>query len=373
MIEIEPSVSSAGLAGFVHEWPASRVVFGPGVISVAASEAVRYGSRIAVIHDPTAKSAADRVTADAGGGVCARISEVVQHVPVHAVDEAVAIIRNARAEVLICIGGGSATGLAKGVARDLELPLVAVPTTYAGSEMTSIWGLTEGGRKTTGRATTVRPRTVVYDPELTLGLPTAISVTSGINAIAHCVEALYASDSSPLTRLAAAEGIRSMTRALPSILERPHDVGARAFALRGAWLSGWSLEVSTTGLHHKLCHVLGGLLNLPHSPLHTVLLPYTVAHITPAAVAETQIVLESLGITGLVTDAGGLIWEHHRLLGAPTSLAAIGMRETDLDRAIAEASAVLADRALPPRPAGPADLHDLIQAAFNGDRPAPWC
>ncbi|MGI5144072.1 MULTISPECIES: maleylacetate reductase [unclassified Streptomyces] len=373
MIEIEPSVSSAGLAGFVHEWPASRVVFGPGVISVAASEAVRYGSRIAVIHDPTAKSAADQVTADAGGRVCARIGEVLQHVPIHAVSEAVAIIQDARAEVLICIGGGSATGLAKAVARDLELPLVAVPTTYAGSEMTSIWGLTQGGRKTTGRATTVRPRTVVYDPELTLGLPTAISVTSGINAIAHCVEALYASDSSPLTRLAAAEGIRSMAQALPTILERPHDIDARAYALRGAWLSGWSLEVSTTGLHHKLCHVLGGMLNLPHSPLHTVLLPYTVAHITPAAVAETQTVLESLGITGLVTDAGGLIWEHHRLLGAPTSLAAIGMRETDLDPAIAEVSAVLADRALPPRPAGPADLHDLIRAAFNGNRPAPWC
>ncbi|MEU2742842.1 maleylacetate reductase [Streptomyces sp. NPDC007095] len=370
MIENEPSVSSAGLAGFVHEWPASRVVFGPGVISVAASEAARYGSRIAVIHDPTAQSAADRVTADAGGGVCARISEVVQHVPVHAVGKAVATIRDARAEVLMCIGGGSATGLAKGVARDLELPLVAVPTTYAGSEMTSIWGLTEGGRKTTGRAATVRPRTVVYDPELTLDLPTAISVTSGINAIAHCVEALYAHGSSPLTRLAAAEGIRFMARALPSILERPRDVGARGFALRGAWLSGWSLEVSTTGLHHKLCHILGGLLDLPHSPLHTVLLPYTVAHIAPAAVAETRTVLESLGITGPVTDAGGLIWDHHRLLGAPTSLAGIGMREADVDPAIAEASAVLADRALPPRPAGPSDLRDLIRAAFNGDRPA---
>src|SRR5689334_11976030 len=120
MIENEPSVSSAGLAGFVHEWAASRVVFGPGVISVAASEAARYGSRIAVIHDPTAQSAADRVTADAGGGVCARIGEVVQHVPVHAVGKAVATVRDARAEVLMCIGGGSATGLAKGVARDLE-------------------------------------------------------------------------------------------------------------------------------------------------------------------------------------------------------------------------------------------------------------
>ncbi len=373
MIEIEPSVSSAGFADFVHEWPASRVVFGPGVISAAATEAVRHGSRIAIIHDPTAKSAADRVTADAGGRVCARIGEVLQHVPLHAVNEAVALIQDARTEVLICIGGGSATGLAKAIARNLELPLVAVPTTYAGSEMTSIWGLTQDGKKTTGRATTVRPCTVLYDPELTLGLPTAISVTSGINAIAHCVEALYASDSSPLTQLAAAEGIRSMAQALPTILDQPHDINARTYALRGAWLSGWSLEVSTTGLHHKLCHVLGGMLNLPHSPLHTVLLPYTIAHNTPAAVTETQTILHNLGITGPVTDAGGLIWEHQRLLGAPTSLAAIGMQQTDLDPAITETSAALAGHTLSPRAAGPTDLHDLIRAAFHGNRPAPSC
>ncbi|WP_326632387.1 MULTISPECIES: maleylacetate reductase [unclassified Streptomyces] len=370
MIEKEPSEVSVGRVDFVHQWPASRVVFGPGKISVAASEAARFGTRFAVIHDPTAQSAADRVASDARGGVCARIGEVAQHVPVQAVTEAVAIVREARAEVLICIGGGSATGLAKGVARELGLPLVAVPTTYAGSEMTSIWGHTEGGKKTTGRAETVRPRTVVYDPELTLDLPPAISVTSGVNAIAHCVEAMYAPESSPMTRVAAAEGIRSMSRALPGILDEPRDVGVRGFALRGAWLSGWSLEVSTTGLHHKLCHILGGLLDLPHSPLHTVLLPYAVAHIAPAAEAETRIVLESLGLTGPVTDAGGLIWEHHRLLGAPASLAEIGMREADVERTIAEASAALADRPLPPRPIGASGLRDVILTAFKGDRPA---
>lgn len=370
MNENDPSLPSAELTGFVHEWPASRVVFGPGLISVAAREASRYGDRIAVIHDPTAQSAADRLTADAAGGVCARIGEVVQHVPVHAVDKAVTTIRDARAGVLVCIGGGSATGLAKGVARKLELPLVAIPTTYAGSEMTSIWGMTQDGKKTTGRATAVRPRTVVYDPELTLDLPAEISVTSGINAIAHCVEALYAHDASPLTRLTAAEGIRSMARALPTILERPREVSARSFALRGAWLSGWSLEVATTGLHHKLCHVLGGLLDLPHSPLHTVLLPYTVAHLAPSAVTDTQAVLESLGITGPVSDAGGLIWDLHRLLAAPTALAGIGMREADVDVAVAAASAVLADLPLPPRPVTASDLRDLIREAFDGNRPA---
>jgi maleylacetate reductase len=322
-----------------------------------------------VINDPAALAPARQIVDDLGSAVCARITEVVQHVPVAAVEAAVAEAGRAAAEVLVCVGGGSATGLAKGVARELGIPIVAVPTTYAGSEMTSIWGMTDGGQKTTGRAELVRPRTVVYDPVLTVGLPVPISVTSGINATAHCVEALYAPDTSPLTTLAAAEGIRAMATALPRVIAEPADVDARGLALRGAWLSGWSLEVSSTSLHHKLCHVLGGLLDLPHSPLHTVVLPYAVAHVAPSALLAMRVLLESLGVSGAAWDAGGLLWEHHAELGAPTSLAMIGMREEDLDRAVDAAVAALAGQPLVPRSITGDQLRRLITNAWHGERP----
>ncbi|MET7992131.1 maleylacetate reductase [Amycolatopsis sp. NPDC005232] len=354
---------------FIHEWPASRVVFGPGRIAAVAAEVARHGDRVVVINDRVAGAPADRITAELGSSAVLRVPEVVQHVPAGTVAAAVSAVRSARAEVIVCVGGGSATGLAKGIARELALPVVAVPTTYAGSEMTSIWGLTENGLKTTGRAEIVRPRTVVYDPELTLGLPTAISLTSGINAIAHCVEALYAADSSPLGRLTAAEGIRSMSGALPVLLAEPRNLEARGLALRGAWLSGWALEVSSTGLHHKLCHVLGGLFDLPHSPLHTVLLPYVVTHLAPAAPDRTRLLLDSLGLPGSTIDAGGLIWDLHRKLGVPASLADIGLRMTDLDLAITRSVAALAGGPFPPRPASPGDLEHLLRTAVTGDRP----
>jgi maleylacetate reductase len=204
---------------------------------------------------------------------------------------------------------------------------------------------------------------------LTVGLPVPISVTSGINATAHCVEALYAPDTSPLTMLAAAEGIRAMATALPRVIAEPADVDARGLALRGAWLSGWSLEVSSTSLHHKLCHVLGGLLDLPHSPLHTVVLPYAVAHVAPSALLAMRVLLESLGVSGAAWDAGGLLWEHHAELGAPTSLAMIGMREDDLDRAVDAAVAALAGQPLVPRSITGDQLRRLITNAWHGERP----
>ncbi|ANS32255.1 Maleylacetate reductase 2 (plasmid) [Rhodococcus opacus] len=367
---IDPVAAPSGVTEFVHEWPASRVVFGAGRIAAVAGETGRYGTRAIMINTAAARRPAGWLADCIGEHVVARITEVVQHVPVAAVDAAVSTARDTHADVVVCIGGGSATGLAKGIARELDLPIVAVPTTYAGSEMTSIWGLTDKGAKTTGRDPVVRPRTVVYDPELTVDLPAPLTVTSGINATAHCVEALYASDSSPLAQLVAAEGIRSISTALPVLLDTPNDLGARAIAMRGAWLAGWSLEVSTTGLHHKLCHVLGGLLDLPHSPLHTVLLPYAVAHMAPAAPAQTQILLQSLGLDGPLFDAGGLIWEHHRALRTATSLRDIGMRHADLDRAVDMAAAALANSTPSPRPASAKDVRHLITAAWKGQRPA---
>jgi alcohol dehydrogenase class IV len=193
------------------------------------------------------------------------------HVPTDRAEAARAIARRATADSIVTIGGGSATGLAKAVALDLRLRILAVPTTYAGSEMTPIWGLTEGERKYTGRDPVVQPKTVVYDPLLTLSLPPSIAGPSGMNALAHCAEALYAEGASPITTLMAEEGIRVLSVGLPGVVERPDDIDARADALMGAYLAGAAFAAAGSGLHHKICHVLGGAYDLPHADTHTVI------------------------------------------------------------------------------------------------------
>src|SRR6185369_5308698 len=171
-----------------------------------------------------------------------------------------------------------ATGLAKAIALRTGLPQVIVPTTYAGSELTSVLGETAGGRKTTQRTPAVRPETVLYDVSLTLSLPVPVSAASGLNALAHAVEARYAPDANPMTDLLAAEATRLLTSALPRIAADPSDVDARTDALRGAWLAGTCLDAVQMGLHHRLCHHLGGKFGLPHAETHAVLLPYVMAH-----------------------------------------------------------------------------------------------
>jgi maleylacetate reductase len=326
-----------------------------------------------MVSDPVAsgpaQTVADGLAALEGVELVDRIAEVVMHVPAEVIAAAGAKARESRADVFVCIGGGSATGLAKGIARDLGLPIVAVPTTYAGSEMTSIWGSTENGNKTTARAAVVRPRTVVYDPELTVGLPVGLSVTSGINAIAHSVEALYAPRPSPLTRLMAAEGIRALTSALPGLVKDPNDLDQRGLAQRGGWLCGFALEVSTMSVHHKLCHILGGLLDLPHSPLHTAVLPHAVAYTARWAPEAMNLLSGALGIDDS-TDAAGALWDLADRLGASTSLAAIGMAETDLERAVEAATAAFeAAPPVNPRPLDRAAVEGLVRAAWAGSRP----
>jgi maleylacetate reductase len=263
----------------------------------------------------------------------------------------------------VAIGGGSAIGLAKAVALTSDRPVVAVPTTYAGSEMTTIWGLTDGTAKRTGRDPRVLPVSVIYDPELTLALPVDISLTSGFNALAHAVEALYAPDRSPIVSLMAAEGIRSLTQALPEIVSASADLpadlsvdpsavlGARATAQYGAWLCGACLGATTMSLHHRLCHALGGTLDLPHAPTHTVVLPHVLAF-NQEAVPEVP---------------AGPLWELAGRLGAPRSLASLGMRESDIDLV---ADQVLAAPYANPRPVTRDALVALLHDAWSGAAPA---
>jgi alcohol dehydrogenase class IV len=258
----------------------------------------------------------------------------------------------------VAIGGGSAVGLAKAVALTEHLPIAAVPTTYAGSELTTVWGITEDGRKTTGKAPGVAPRLVVYDPELTYDLPAELTGASGMNAVAHCVEALWAPGATPLTDIAACEGLRLLATGIPASQQRPRDADARATALTGAWLAGEAFAAGGA-LHHRLCHVLGGMLDLPHAELHAILLPYTAAFLLPAAPEAARTIGSVLGSD----DAAAAITALCRAVGTPASLAVLGVTEEDALRVAAKAAPEVPDR---PRRPTPPELEDLLLRAVLG-------
>jgi alcohol dehydrogenase class IV len=286
----------------------------------------------------------------------------VMHVPVDVAQAARDEAWRLHADCCVAVGGGSTTGLAKAIALTSELPIVAIPTTYAGSEMTPIWGLTEAGAKKTGRDLHVLPRTVIYDPDLTLGLPVGLSVTSGINAMAHCVEALYSKDANPIISLMAEDAIRALAASLPQIVKDPANPEARAQALYGAWLAGVSLGAVGMALHHKLCHTLGGSFNLPHAETHTVVLPHAAAYNAPAAEAAMARVARALG----VESAPQGLYDLAKLLGAPVSLAELGMRREDVDRA---AEMAVKSPYWNPRAITMEGIRALLDDAFEGRRP----
>ncbi len=245
------------------------------------------------------------------------------HTPVEVTEEAIGIVRDSAIDGTVAIGGGSTTGLGKAIAVRTDLPQIVIPTTYAGSEMTNLLGETAKGEKKTRRDPKIRPETVIYDVDLTLSLPPALSATSGMNAIAHAVEGLYARDGNPIIRLMAEEGIRALGKALPAIVRDPHDRDARSDALYGAWLCGMVLAGAEVALHHKLCHVLGGSFDLPHAETHAVILPHVAAYNAKAAPEAIARVARALG----VSDAAPALFDLDVATGAPTALRDIGMPE----------------------------------------------
>lgn len=351
---------------FIHQAPATRVVFGAGSLAHLERELDLLGlRRVLVLSTPGQSTAAQSLQQRLGPRCAGVFARAVMHVPLGVAIEGVEAARTLRADGTLALGGGSTIGLAKAIALETGLPIVAVPTTYAGSEMTPIHGITDGGIKRTGRDARVLPRTVIYDPELSRDLPVGISVTSGMNAMAHAVEALYASDSTPMTDLMAEEGLRALSGALPVLRRQPHDGGARSDALYGAWLCGAVLGQVAMALHHKLCHVLGGSFNLPHAEVHTVVLPQATAFNADAAPQAMARVARALGCS----HAAQGLFDLARDNGAPVSLRALGMAEADLDRA---ADLAAAQPYANPRPVGPAQrdaLRELLQRAWDGTRP----
>ncbi|MBO9512733.1 MAG: maleylacetate reductase [Variovorax sp.] len=354
---------------FIYVGQPTRVIFGAGALAHLEREIDLLGAKRALVlstpeQAPQAAKVADRLGARAAG-VFAR---AVMHVPIETAREARDEARRLQADCAIAIGGGSTVGLGKAIALESGLPVLAVPTTYAGSEMTPIYGITEAGLKKTGRDLRVLPRTVIYDPELSASLPVGLSVTSGMNAIAHAAEGLYAQDSNPIMDLMAEEGIRALAQALPGIRREPGDAEARAGALYGAWLCGTVLGNVGMALHHKLCHTLGGSFNLPHAEVHTVVLPQAIAFNAAAAAQAMQRIERALDIQGRSSAAAGL-FDLARANGAPLALRDIGMQAADLDRA---ADIAVSNPYWNPRPIGPAqrgEIRELLQRAFEGVRP----
>ncbi|MDH6464638.1 maleylacetate reductase [Micromonospora sp. A200] len=348
---------------FTHETLPQRVVFASyEAAGHLADEVARLGAvRPMVIAAESDSALADPLVAALPAAV--RHTEVAMHVPTDVAERARTAAEEHDVDVLVSIGGGSTTGLAKAVALTTGLPIVAVPTTYAGSEATNVWGLTEGGRKTTGVDARVLPRSVVYDASLTLSLPVPLSVASGLNALAHCVDSMWAPRVDPIDQALALEGIRALRQGLPEVALDPQGIDGREQTLYGAYLAAVAFASAGSGLHHKICHVLGGMYNLPHAQTHAVVLPYVLALNAPSVPDSEQRMAAAFGETSALDGLQRL----REQVAAPRALRDYGLREIDIPAAV---DAVLA--AVPPNNPTPVtreNLEDLLRRAWDGGEP----
>jgi maleylacetate reductase len=358
-----PVRSGAMSRAFVFPGLATRVVFGSGAIAEAGSEVDRLGrKRALVLSTPGQRDKAEALAASLGDAAAGVFAGAVMHTPVAETDRAVEAFGRTGADCVVALGGGSTIGLGKAIAVRTGADQVAIPTTYAGSEMTDILGETKDGEKTTRRDPAIRPETVIYDVDLTLGLPVGLTVVSALNAIAHAVETLYAPDRNPVTELMARDALGVFRSALPRIVATPGDPDARADALYAAWCCSTALGSASMALHHKLAHVLGGMFGAPHAETHAILLPHTAAYNDAAVPDLLEPVAEAFGGGG----AGAGLWDFASGLGAPTRLAEIGLAEADLDRA---ADAAVRNAYANPRPLERGAIRDLLQVAWEGRRP----
>jgi maleylacetate reductase len=355
---------------FTYDQLPARIVFGAGRLAEVGAEVERLGGqRVMLISDWAAVAPAAAVTGQLGSRVALAWDEVAQHVPVELAERARRAATEANIDCVVCIGGGSSTGLAKAIALSHGVRILAVPTTYAGSEQTTVYGLTGGRRKETGKNPIVQPRTVVYDPELTVGLPPNVTGPSAFNALAHSVEALYAPGHNPITSVLALEGVTAIHDSLPKVMASPGDVGSRGTLLYGAYLSGVALGTTSAAFHHKICHVLGGRFNLVHADAHSVILPHAIAFNAPVLPDEMARLAAALGVPG--DDPAGALWDLAVASNVPTRLADLMghdglLQREELPGAAHAAAEEITDN---PRPVTEADLLGLLERAYEGVRP----
>jgi maleylacetate reductase len=352
------------MRNFSYSSNPARVLFGVGTSERVREEVERLGrSRVLLLASPRLSTVAARIAEVLGPLVVARFGDAAMHTPVEVTERAMALLREHDVDGVVAIGGGSTTGLAKALALRTGVDQVILPTTYAGSEVTPVLGETADGVKTTQSSPDILPETVIYDVDFTLNLPVPLSVASGVNALAHAVEALYSPDVNPVVGAVALDAIGTIARALPRVVADPSDVDARGELLQGAWLAGTCLSTVAMGLHHKLCHTLGGSFGLPHAETHTVILPHAMAYNASAAPDVMRRIAEALGVNDAPTGVFDLI----ESVNGPTSLRELGMKAGDLGKAVELATA----KPYPnPRELTTSGIAELLDNAWNGRRPA---
>jgi maleylacetate reductase len=346
---------------FTHDWLPQRVRFATGGGAGALAEEVRRlgAARVMAIASDAAR--AEPLLVDVP--VAVLHTDVAMHVPVEVAERGRSVAAEHDVDLLLCVGGGSTTGLAKAIALSTGLPIVAVPTTYAGSEATDVWGLTEGGRKTTGVDARVLPRVIVYDASLMLALPVPTSVASALNALAHCVDSMWGPRTDPIDQSLALDGIRALTVGLPRVVEEPMDLDGREQTLYGAYLAAVAFASAGSGLHHKICHVLGGMFGLPHAETHAVVLPHVLALNAPAVPDLESRMAAAFGST---TALAGLLTLRAEV-DAPRALRDLGMTEAEIPSAVRPI--VEASPSNNPTPVTHENIERLLQAAWAGEEP----
>lgn len=350
------------MENFSYRGQSANVFFGQGSISRLEEAITTVGGKRAILLSTPQQAEQARTVTQGAASIVDMFDGATMHTPVEVTEKALKAVEVARADCLVAFGGGSTIGLAKAIALRTDLPQVAIPTTYAGSEMTPILGQTEHGRKTTLKSPKVLPELVLYDVDLTIGLSAGMSGTSGINAIAHAVEGLYAEDTNPVMRMVAAAGIEALAESLPWIVKKANDIDARSQALYGAWLCGMVLGSVGMALHHKLCHTLGGSFDLPHAQTHTIVLPHAVAYNGPAIPDAMDILRRALK----TDDPAQALYDLGRAVEAPAALRDIGMPEDGIEKAADQA---VQNAYWNPKRLERAELRDLIARAWAGDRP----
>ena len=340
-----------------------NIVFGRNALRRLPQALSQFGFRKAlVLSTPGQREQAQQVAVLIGDHCAGIFSEAKMHVPVATYQQALAEVQRSGADCSVTVGGGSTTGLGKILALKAKLPFIAVPTTYAGSEMTNIWGLTDRGTKRTGRDIKVVPLLTLYDPELTLALPAGITGSSGMNAMAHAVVTVMAEKRNPVISALAEQAIRALASSLPVLVKAGNNLEARTQALYGACLAGAALGAGTTGIHHRLCHILGGTYHTPHADTHAILLPHTIAY-------NSRAVPEGAGRVAAAMNCESAAQGMYELLMgicSRTSLSDIGITENDINDIAGLATQTPCQN---PEPVTTERINVLLKNACHGIRP----
>lgn len=360
---VERSTITFSTPGDVYNVRPPRIVFGAGTIRGIAAEVTRLGGRRAlVVSTPGRQAMGQRIADHLGPMLAAILPEAISQVPIEMARQGRQRAREVDADCLVAIGGGASIGLAKAIALELALPIIDVPTTYSGSEVTGFCGITIDGVKRMHTSLNMLAATIIYDPELTLSLPIPTSASSAMNALAHCIDAIYVPTVDPIIALAAAEGARVVVNAIRNVVTNPHDIVARSQMLYGAYLSGAALT-GGFALQHGLAHTLGGSFGVAHGLSHAIILPHIAAYNARFAPAK----METLAMAMAVPDVGNAIFELLIELCLPTSLAEVGIRPADVSD-IARIT-VETDNGLNPGPVTMEAVSSIIEDALRGNRP----